>query len=96
MTHVAVLLLSQIGFAMLLLAMARHQQEWLCRKLSSSLSGMMRTGGMMMLVLGFLAAGIGLGWGYGTVAWCGSLSVAAMMTIIFNLHREKILARIRR
>lgn len=96
MIHLAILILLQIGFAMLLSAMARHQQEWLRRKLSPAQSRQLRAGGAALLTLAFIGAGLSFGWGYGTVLWCGWLSVAAMTTVALNTNREKILARIRR
>lgn len=96
MTHFAVLIPAQIGFVLLLSAMARHQQEWLSRKLSRSLSKGLRLCGAALLTLALVSAAAGFGWGSGTVLWCGWLSVAAMVTVALNTNREKILACIRR
>lgn len=96
MTHLAVLVPAQIGFVLLLSAMARHQQEWLSRKLSKSLSKSLRVGGIALLALALIGAAAGFGWGFGAVLWSGWLSVAAMVTVALNINREKILARIRR
>ena len=76
MTHVATALLSLGGFALLFLAMARHQQDWLRRKLPDQQSRRLRQAGFALLSIAFLIAGLGLGWGYGSVAWFGWLSYA--------------------
>ena len=91
MTHLFVFVLSLAGFAMLLLAMARHQQDWLRRKLSPSLSQRLRRGGFALLALAFGTAGSGLGWGYGAVVWFGWLSVTAITVVAANLNRERIM-----
>ena len=56
MIHAATFLLSLAGFALLLLAMARHQQDWLCRKLPASRSRGLRLSGFLMLALAFVIA----------------------------------------
>lgn len=96
MTHLAVFFLSLLGFALLLMAMARHQQDWLRRKLSPRSSLRLRRGGFTALGLGFALAWLGWGWAYGAVAWCGWLSVGAALIVTAQTNRERILARLRR
>jgi hypothetical protein len=96
MTYLAVFLLSLLGFALLLMAMARHQQDWLRRKLSPRISLRLRWGGCAALGLGFALAGFGLGWAYGAVAWCGWLSVGSALILTAQTNRDRILARLRR
>lgn len=96
MTHVAILLLSTASFAVLHLAMARHQQDWLGRKLPQRTSRALRWSGFSALALAFLVAGFGLGWGYGTVVWIGSASAGAALTVAANINRERIMQRVRR
>ncbi len=96
MIHLATALLSLAGFALLLMAMPRHQQDWLRRKLPPVTSRLLKLGGLALLAAGFALAGQGLGWGYGTVAWCGWLSAGAAITLTAQTNRERILARWRR
>ena len=91
MIHLAIALPALLGFALLLLAMARHQQDWLRRKLSSGRCKALRRGGFAALALAFTIAGLGLGWAYGTVVWCGCLSVAAALVLTAQTNRERIL-----
>jgi hypothetical protein len=95
MTHVATALLSLGGFALLLLAMTRHQQDWLRRKLPDAQSRQLRRAGFTLLSIAFLIAGAGLGWGYGSVAWFGWLSAGAVTIVTINCNRERILTRVR-
>lgn len=96
MIHTPVALLTLAGFALLLMAMARHQQDWLRRKLAPRTSHLLRIGGFGLLAVAFAAAGFGLGWAYGTVAWFGWLSFGAALTLTAQTNRERILARLRR
>lgn len=91
MIHLAIAVPALLGFALLLLAMARHQQDWLRRKLPQGTSRRLRWSGFGALALAFVAAGFGLGWAYGTVAWCGWLSVAAVLVLAAQTNRERIL-----
>ena len=95
MTHIVIAGLALAGFALLLLAMPRHQQDWLRRKLPARTSGRLRLGGLALHAAAFLAAGTGLGWAYGTVAWFGWLSFGAAVTLAAQTNREAILARLR-
>lgn len=95
MIHFAIFLSAEAGFLLLLFAIVRHQQEWLRRKLAPARSQGLRVAGFALLALSFGLAGGGLGWGYGTVVWCGWLTVAAALAVTINTNREHILARIR-
>ncbi|MDR7154790.1 O-antigen/teichoic acid export membrane protein [Sphingobium xenophagum] len=95
MIHAAIFLLSLSGFAALLLAMARHQQDWLRRKLPASRSRALRLSGFLMLALAFLVAGAGVGWGYGSIAWFGWMTAAAALIVVANLNRDRLLPRVR-
>ena len=96
MTHIIVALLALAGFALLLMAMPRHQQDWLRRKLPARTGRLLRIGGFGLLTAAFAIAGIGLGWAYGAVAWFGWLSFGAALTLTAQTNRERILARLRR
>ncbi|HUD28894.1 MAG TPA: DUF3325 family protein [Novosphingobium sp.] len=91
MIHVAIAAPALLGFALLLLAMARHQQDWLRRKLGQRTSRLLRRGGFAALALAFAVAGRGLGWAYGAVAWFGWLSAAAVLVLAAQTNRERIL-----
>ena len=95
MIHAATFLLSLAGFALLLLAMARHQQDWLCRKLPASRSRGLRLSGFLMLALAFVIAGASFGWGYGAVVWFAWMTVAASLIVAANLNRDRILRWVR-
>ena len=95
MIHAAIFVLSFSGFALLLLAMPRHQQEWFRYKLSPASSRKFRKSGFVALVLAFAVAAMGFGWGYGTVAWFGWLTVAAALVVIANIQRKRIMGKVR-
>lgn len=94
MTHAATFLLSLAGFAMLMLAMPRHQQDWLRRKLTATMGRALRLSGLAGLALAFAVSGANLGWGYGAVAWFGWLTIAAALAIAVNTSRTRIMRRI--
>lgn len=93
MIHTVIFLLSLSGFILLLLAMARHQQDWLGRKLSPVISRALRLSGFAALALSFAVAGVDFGWGYGSVAWFGWLTMAAALVVALNVNRERILRK---
>lgn len=95
MIHSITFLLLLGGFVLLLLAMPRHQQDWLRRKLPHASGRALRCCGFAALALAFLVAGVGLGWGYGAVAWFGWLTVAAALTVTANTNRERIMRKVR-
>lgn len=91
MIHVLTLALCVAGFGLLLMAMGRHQQDWLRRKLPAATTRKMRRGGFALLAMAFFACGSGFGWAYGTLAWCGWLTVSALAAVTANTNRERIL-----
>jgi hypothetical protein len=91
MIHLAIAATALSGFALLLLAMARHQQDWLRRKLAPRTSRLLRRAGSGALLLGFICAGLGFGWAYGTVAWFGWLSASAVLVLAAQTNRDRIL-----
>lgn len=96
MSHLIIALPALCGFALLLAAMARHQQDWLGRKLPPRISRMLRASGFAALLAACVCAGCGLGWAYGVVAWCGWLSIGAALTLAAHTNRERLLALLRR
>ncbi len=95
MIHIVTFLVALAGFVLLLLAMGRHQQDWLRRKLSQTQSRALRLTGFAALTLAFVIAGTGFGWGYGAVAWSGWLTMAAALTVAANTNRERIVRKMR-
>jgi hypothetical protein len=95
MIHATTFLLSLAGFALLLLAMLRHQQDWLRRRLSPAHGRALRLSGFAALALALAVAGVGLGWGYGAVAWFGWLTFAAALVVTINTNRERIVRKVR-
>jgi hypothetical protein len=85
-----IFLLSFAGFALLLLAMPRHQRDWLGRRLPPSGDRILRATGFVLLALAFAVAEIGLGYGYGVVAWFGWLTIAAALVVAVNINRARI------
>lgn len=96
MIHVLILLLSLGGFLALLLALPRHQRDWMRRTLTAKVGRRLRCGGMGLLVLALAVAGIGFGWGQGAIIWFGWMTVAAALTVTANMHRERIAQKDRR
>lgn len=91
MIHLMIAVPALIGFALLLMAMARHQQDWLSRKLPPRHSRLLRRCGLGALALAFAAAVLGFGWAYGTVCWLGWLSLTAALVLTAQTNRERIL-----
>ena len=96
MLHAAIVGRSLVGFALLFLAMSRHQQDWLRRKLSPSLALALRPSGFATLGLAFVLAGTGLGWAYAALVWYGWLTLAAALVAAAHSNRERILHTVRR
>ncbi|AUW57580.1 DUF3325 domain-containing protein [Sphingobium sp. SCG-1] len=94
MIHAATFFLSLGGFVGLLLAMRRHQQDWLSRKLPLALSRTLRLMGFLAMALAFALAGLGFGWGDGAVAWFGWLTIAAALVIVANTNRDRIMRKL--
>lgn len=93
---ILVLLSALGGFAALMLAMTRHQQDWLGRKLSMNGTRAMRVGGYAGLALSFSLSCAGQGWAYGSVAALGWWTVAASLVVTANCNRARILSRLGR
>jgi hypothetical protein len=95
MSDLVTFALSLAGFALLLLAFPRHQQDWLRRKLPPRQSLVLRLAGSVLLAAAFVVSGSGSGWGYGAVLWFGWLTPAAAFVVSVHTNREAILARVR-
>lgn len=86
MIHCLSIALCVVGFACLCAAMARHQPDFLGRKLDAGASRTVRHAGAIALMSGLAVSMIGFGAGYGAIAWCGHLTLAAGL-VLFRLNR---------
>lgn len=93
MIHGATFLLSLGGVVLLLLTMARHQQDWLRRKLPPAMVRALRLSAALLLAVALAVAGASLGWAYGALAWFGWLTIAAALIVTANTNRERILKK---
>lgn len=96
MSDLVTFALCLVGFALLLLAFPRHQQDWLRRKLLPRQRRVLRLAGFTLLAAAYMVSGSGSGWGYGSVLWFGWLTVAAALVVTAHTNREAILAKVRR
>jgi hypothetical protein len=78
----AALSLAYAGMALLCQAMKRHQRQVWNREISTRTAGKSRCAGWLLIVLALFPCGGGWGWSVGIVAWCGSLSAAALLLVI--------------
>lgn len=90
MIALALFLTSVAGFALLLVAMTKHQRDWMGRKLPDRTSRGLRLAGFAALALGFPIAGGAHGWAYGAVAWFGWLTIGAVLAVTANINRERL------
>lgn len=77
MTVLIALILLWPAFAMLCLSQARHQLTVLGRRLSARAALRLRLGGALAIAVALGVCIAGYGAGYGSIAWCGLMSVAA-------------------
>ena len=88
MTHLLLLLLAAAGFALLCLSRERHQRDLIGRKLAVRAARLARRGGLLLLSLAFLLAGLRFGWAVGTLEWLGLSSVGAVLAMALLSHRS--------
>lgn len=88
MTHLLLLLLAAAGFALLCLSRERHQRDLIGRKLAAATARRARRGGLLLLALAFLLAGLRFGWAVGTLEWLGLSSVGAVLAMALLAHRS--------
>lgn len=96
MTDIAALFLSLAGFALLMLSMARHQQDWLGRKLATRPGKILRLSGYGALALSLAMAFARYGWAYGMVDILGFWTLAAGLVVLANCNRGRIMGFARR
>lgn len=95
MIDLIVLLLCLAGFGLLLIALPRHQQDWMRRKLTAAVSRHCRQAGFAFTGLALLLSVADEGWARGTVIWVGWLTAAAMIVVTVQMNRERILRVLR-
>ena len=88
MTHLLLLFLATLGFALLCLSRARHQRDLIGRKLSERTTDFARWCGVAILALAYLLAGYRFGWAVGTLEWLGLSSIGAVLTMAMLSHRS--------
>lgn len=86
---------SLTAFALLFLAMTRHQQDWLKRSLPNGIGQALRAAGFVLLGMTLAWAMVEAGWSYGLVLWLGQLTLAAAIVTGINAYRQPILAKVR-
>ncbi|MFT4077390.1 MAG: DUF3325 domain-containing protein [Asticcacaulis sp.] len=94
--HGFVFLCCLTAFGLLLAAMGRHQADWFGAKLPHRLTLTLRGAGFTMLFVAWLIAGLVLGFGYGTIVWCGWMTIAALILIAANINRDILLKWVKR
>ncbi|MDM0120618.1 DUF3325 domain-containing protein [Variovorax arabinosiphilus] len=77
MTHLAVFLLSTLGFAALALAMERHQEDLFGHALAATTTRWLRLAGVAALLLALGVTVRAQGWGVGLVSFSGHTSLGA-------------------
>jgi len=96
MIHMLLFLISLCGFTLLLFATARHQQEWLKRKLPVRTALQAKVGGLTLLVLALFVAARGVGWAQAPLFWCGWMSLCAGLVVAAQCNRERLLRLLER
>lgn len=93
MSHLLTALMALIAFALLALAMARHQQDLFGRELAARPTRALRVGGWGALVASLTIAIHTQGWSLGLVAWCGHISLGAGLVTLALIAWERRKAR---
>ncbi|NHC61530.1 DUF3325 domain-containing protein [Paenalcaligenes suwonensis] len=82
-SHIALLLMSWLGFLCLGLSMIRHQEDVFERALSTRVTRTLRGMGWLLLSVAAVMAVQQFGWGKGLAAYSGHTSVAAGLVLYF-------------
>lgn len=91
MSHALTALLALVAFALLALAMDRHQRELFGRKLAAVPARALRAAGWATLAASLANAVSAQGWSLGLVAWCGHISLGSglvILALVFNERRR--------
>lgn len=89
MSHVSISLFSLIAFALLAMAMGRHQKNLFGLELATGPTRALRSGGWAALAASLTIAVNTQGWSLGLVAWCGHISLAAGLVILALIAWER-------
>lgn len=85
--------LAYAGFAALCLAMERHHGEVFgTRRIPPRRRIALRVVGWLLLAASLPACVAGWGWAFGTVAWCGVLTAAALLVVLLLPYRPRLMA----
>ncbi|MFT4103127.1 MAG: DUF3325 domain-containing protein [Burkholderiaceae bacterium] len=87
--HALTLLTAVPAFALLALAMERHQVDLYGREWPASRSRLARGAGFALLAVSLAIAVRTQGWSLGLVAWCGHLSAAAALVAVVLIAIER-------
>ena len=78
------------GFVALCLAMERHHEQALGqRRIPPGRQRLLAGGGWLLLAASLVPVVATLGWGLGTVAWCGLLTAAALPVVVVLSWRPR-------
>lgn len=91
--HTATAFVSLAAFALLALAMDRHQQDLFGRELAPGHTRLLRAGGWVALLASLAIAVQAQGWALGLVAWCGHIGFSAAVVILALIAWERRKAR---
>lgn len=89
MIHLAMLLFAYAGFVGICVSMAKHQPELLGRKLEPLRQRQVRWGGAAALAAAYACAVLADGWKFGSVEWCGAISLAALTLTLAAPYRPR-------
>lgn len=85
--------LAYAGFAALCLAMERHHGEVFgTRRIPPRRSIALRLSGWALLAVSFPTCIADWGWAFGSVAWCGVLTAAALPIVLLLPYRPRAMA----
>lgn len=82
MSHAVVAAVSLPAFALLALAMQRHQEDLFGRALAAGPTRALRAAGWLALLASLAVAVRAQGWSLGLVAWCGHISLSAGLVVL--------------
>lgn len=93
MMHLSTFLLCLLGFALLALAMERHQEDLFGHRLAPARTRGLRAAGWAALVSGLWVAVGGWGWALGLVAYSGHTSLCAGVIFGALIIRSRLATR---
>lgn len=84
------LALPYAGFAALCLAMERHRQQVLRHRLAPGQRRALQVAGWLLVAVSPLPSVAWLGWGAGSVLWCGLLSAALLPLALLLAYAPRL------